>query len=89
MHPLKMPKQVCAFLALVRYYRKCIRNFAKIAKPLTLLTYQQAMFIWTPTHHNAFITLKESAIQPQILQYPHPSKIYIVYSNASDDACGA
>ena len=31
-------KQVCAFLGLVGYHRKFIRNFAKIAKPLTMLT---------------------------------------------------
>ena len=54
MHPPKTPKQVCTFLGLIRYYRKFIRNFAKIAKPLTLLTHQQAKFEWTPTHHNAF-----------------------------------
>ena len=36
----KMPKQVCAFLGLVGYYRKFIRNVAKIAKLLTLLTHQ-------------------------------------------------
>ena len=41
MYPLKMPKQVCAFLGLMGYYRKFIRNFAKITKPLTLLTHQQ------------------------------------------------
>ena len=63
MHPPKIPKQVCAFLELMGYYRKCIRNFAKIAKPLTLLTHQQAKFEWTPTHHNAFLMLKESVIQ--------------------------
>ena len=34
MHPPMNPKQVCAFLGLVRYYRKFIKNFAKIAKPL-------------------------------------------------------
>ena len=54
----KMPKQVHAFLGLVGYYRKFIRNFAKIAKLLTLLTHQQAKFKWTPTHHNAFLTLQ-------------------------------
>ena len=40
LHPPKMPKQICAFLGLAGYYRKFIRNFAKIAKPLTLLTCQ-------------------------------------------------
>ena len=38
MHPPVNPKQVCAFLGLVGYYRKFIKNFAKIAKPLTMLT---------------------------------------------------
>ena len=67
MHPPKMPKQVHAFLGLVVYYRKFIKNFAKIAKPLTLLTHMQVKFDWTPTHHNAFLTLKESIIQAPIL----------------------
>ena len=87
--PPKMPKQVCAFLGLVGYCRKFIKNFAKIAKPLTLLTYQQVKFDWTLIHHNALLTPKESIIQAPILQYPNPNKQYIVYTNASDDACRA
>ena len=89
MHPPKTPKQVCTFLGLVRYYRKFIRNFAKMAKPLTLLTCQQAKFEWTPTHHTTFLTLKESVIQVPILHSPNPVKHYIVYTDGSDDACGA
>ena len=38
MEPPTSPKQVRAFLGLVGYYRKFIKSFAKIAKPLTLLT---------------------------------------------------
>ena len=84
-----MPKQVHAFLGLVGYYRKFIKNFAKIAKPLTLLTHQQVKVDWTQTHHNTFLTLKESIIQAPIVQYPNPTKWYIVYIDTSDDACGA
>ena len=40
MHPPTTPKQVCAFLGLVGYYRKFIKDFDKIAKLLTLLTQQ-------------------------------------------------
>ena len=69
MHPPKTPKQICTFLGLVGYYRKFIKNFAKIAKPLTLLTHHQAKFEWTPMHHNTFLTLKESVIQVPILHY--------------------
>ena len=47
MQPPTTPKQVRAFLGLVRYYRKFIKGFAKIAKPLTLLTRQQVKFEWT------------------------------------------
>ena len=88
-HPPKTPKQVHAFLGLVGYYRKFIKNFAKIGKPLTLLTHQQAKFEWTPIQHNAFLTHKESNIQAPILHYPNLRKSYIIYTDASDDACRA
>ena len=87
--PTTTPKQVRAFLGLVRYYRKFIKGFAKIAKPLTLLARQQVQFEWTPEHDTAFLHLKEAIVQAPILHYPNPDKRYIVYTNASDDACGA
>ena len=89
MQPPTTPKQVQAFLGLVGYYRKFIKGFAKIAKPLTMLTHQQVNFEWAPTHHTAFLNLKVAIIQAPILCYPDPNKKYIVYTDASDDACGA
>ena len=89
MHPPKIPKQVHAFLGLVIYYRKFIKSFAKITKPLTLLTRQQVKFEWTPEHQEAFMKLKDSIIQTPILGYPNPSKRYIVYTDASDDTSRA
>ena len=89
MLPLTTPKQVCIFLRLVGYYRTFIKDFAKIAKPLTLLTRQQVKFMWTLAHHEAFLKLKDSIIQAPILQYPNPNKRYIVYTDTSDDACTA
>ena len=82
-------KQVRAFLVLVGYYRKFIKGFAKIAKPLTLFTRQQVTFDWTPEHHTTFLHLKVGIAQAPILHYPNPSKKYIVYTDASDDACRA
>ena len=78
-----------AFLGLVGYYRKFIKDFTKIAKPLNLLTQQQVKFEWTLAHHEAFLKLKESIILAPILCYPNPNKRYIVYTDALDDACGA
>ena len=89
MKPPTTPKQVRAFLGLVGYYRKFIRGFTKIAKPLTLLTRQQVKFDWTPEHHEAFLHLKEAIVQAPILHYLNPTKKYIVYTDTSVDACGA
>ena len=89
MHPPVNPKQVRALLKLVGYYRKFIRNFAKIAKPLTMLTRMDVKFEWKDTHQNAFMKLKETIIQAPILRYLDTTKPYIVYTDTSDDACGA
>ena len=89
MNPPTMLKQVRAFLGLVGYYRKFIKGFAKMAKPLTLLTRKQVKFNWTLEHQEAFMHLKENIVQAPILHYPNPNKTYIVYTDASDDACGA
>ena len=85
----KTAKQVHAFLGLIGYYRKLIKNLAKIGKPLTLLTCQRAKFKLTPVYHTAFLTLKDEATQAPILCYPDPPKWYIVYTDASDDAYGS
>ena len=54
-----------------------------------MLTRQQAKFEWTPIHHTAFLNLKEAIIQAPTLCYPDPNQKYIVYTDASDDACRA
>ena len=66
MHPPTTLKQVCAFLRLVGYYRKFIKDFAKIAKLLTLLR-RQVKFEWTPAHQEAFMKLQDSIMQALIL----------------------
>ena len=54
-----------------------------------LLTQQQVKFDWTTIHHTTFLNLKEAIIQEPILHYPDPNKKYIIYTDASDDVCGA
>ena len=56
---------------------------------MILLTHQQAKFEWTPTHHNACLTLKMSVMQALILHYLNLKKCYIVYTGVSVDACRA
>ena len=87
--PPKNAKQVRAFLRLVGFYHTFIKNFAWISKPLTGLTHHDVMFAWTSGHLTAFNTLKSALLEASILHYQDPSKCYIVYTDASDDACGA
>ena len=62
----------------------------KIAKPLTLLTRQQVKFDWTPEHQAAFLHLKDGHCPgTHSSTSPKPNKTYIVYTDASDDTCGA
>ena len=65
------------------------KNFAQIGKPLMALTHHDMRFAWTSTHLTAFNTLKSALLEAPILHYPDPSKHFIEYTDASDDACGA
>ena len=54
-----------------------------------MLTRQQVKFEWTSVHHTAFLHLKEAIVQAPIQCYSNPDKKYIVYTDASEDTCGA
>ena len=60
MHPPKTAKQVCTFLGLFGYYRKFIKDFAKIAKPLTLLTCHKAKFEMDTSAPHSFHDVERS-----------------------------
>ena len=89
MKPPQNTKQVRAFFGLVGYYCRFIKNFARIANPLKVLISHDAKFALTSGHHAAFNTLKSALIEAPILHYPDHSKCYILYTDASDEACGA
>nr|GEV67020.1 reverse transcriptase domain-containing protein [Tanacetum cinerariifolium] len=42
----RTPSEVRSFLGLARYYRRFIKNFSKIAKPLTILTQKNKTYVW-------------------------------------------
>lgn len=64
------PTDVRSFLGLASYYRRFIKKFADIAKPLTALTQRDHPFIWTEECASAFATLKERLTTAPILSYP-------------------
>ena len=46
-------------------------------------------FEWKERHRCAFMKLKDAIIQAPILRYPDTTKPYIMYTDASDNVCGA
>jgi hypothetical protein len=50
----KTVRDVRAFIGLAGYYRRHVRNFAEIARPLTNLTKKDAPFDWTEEQQKAF-----------------------------------
>ena len=59
-----------------------------MAKPLTAFTQHDVKVAWLSAHHTSFNTPNSALLKAPILHYPDPSKHYIVYIDASDDAYG-
>nr|XP_012152955.1 PREDICTED: uncharacterized protein LOC105664165 [Megachile rotundata] len=85
----KTPTHVKSFLGLTGYYRKFIRNFSKIAKPLIDLTKKDTPFHWTDKQQLAFNTLKQKLCESPVLQYSDYDKPFTLTTDASNEGLGA
>ena len=79
------PTEVKSFLGLAGYYRKFIRNFSKIAKPLTDLIKKDISFHWTDKQQNSLDTLKQKLCESPVLIYPDFSKTSTLTTEASNE----
>lgn len=71
------------------YYRRFVKNFSQISKPLTNLLKKDADFNWNDLCREAFTQLKQILLQKPLLQYPDFSRPFIVTTNASNVAIEA
>jgi hypothetical protein len=85
----KNADEVKRFVAFCNYYRKFIKNFAEITRPLNALTRKNTQFSWNSECQQAFENLKKNLINPPILQYPDFNKPFILTCDASKYSCGA
>ena len=81
--------QVQEFLGLVSYYRRFIKSFATVAKPLHRLTEKTTTFKWTTQCQEAFGYLKHCLVSAPILAFPNYNKPFILDTDASDAGIGA
>jgi len=85
----KNADEVRRFVAFCNYYRRFIKNFAEIAKPLNNLLKKNTTFDWTTDCNHSFENLKNKLINPPILKYPNFDEKFILTTDASNNALGA
>lgn len=79
-----------SFLGLVSYYRKYIKDFAKIAKCLHALTSKHGKWEWTSECDKAFQCLKGKLVTAPILGYPDLNGgMFVLDTDATNDSIGA
>ncbi|CAM4965247.1 unnamed protein product [Rotaria socialis] len=87
-------KDVQAFLGITGYYRRFIKNYAKIAEPLLKLlrsqqpTTTRSQLPWNDDCTNAFITLKQKLVSPPIMHSPNFSFPFILELDACEYGIG-
>ena len=79
----KLVFEVRSFLGLARYYRRFIKDFSRLAAPMTRLTRKEVKFDWDDRYEEAFQKLKRRLTTTPILIVPDKGQRYTVYCDAS------
>jgi len=82
-------KETRKFLGFCNFYRKFIKDYAKIASPINQLVKKNMKFIWTEEAQKAFDKLKKKFEEKPILITPDPTKPFEIFTDALNHAIGA
>jgi len=89
MLPPTSVKEIRSFLGHAGFYRRFIKDFSSITKPLTNLLLKDADFIFDEPCLKAFCRLKEALVTAPIIQPPDWNLPFEIMCDASDYAVGA
>nr|GFA43129.1 reverse transcriptase domain-containing protein [Tanacetum cinerariifolium] len=86
-HPTTI-KGICSFLGHAGFYRRFIKDFSKISRPMTHPLEKNSPFIFSNECIQAFRTLKDKLTEASILIAPNWDKPFELMCDASDYAVG-
>ena len=89
MKPPTNVKELQRFLGFIGYYRRFIKDFAKLAAPLYALLQKDKIWNWDADCNIAFSDLIQHMIVSPILRQPDLSLPFILFTDASNVALGA
>ncbi|KAG7556883.1 Integrase catalytic core [Arabidopsis suecica] len=89
LQPPKTVKDIRSFLGHAGFYRRFIKDFSKIARPLTRLLCKEAEFEFDEDCLKAFHTIKEALVTAPVVQAPNWDYPFEIMCDASDYAVGA
>jgi len=81
--------EVQSFLGFANFYWRFIKDYSKIARPLTELTKKGEGWNWTAEANKAFQELKNLFTTAPILAHFNAQKLVIIETDASDFVIGA
>ena len=83
--------EVRAFVGLANFYKRFVKGFAELARPLLTLLGKNVPFLFTRECRDSFEALKRCLCESPVLRYPDFSGKYPfhVYTDASSRALGA
>lgn len=85
----KSIKELRGFLGLSGYYRRFIRNYGVMARPLTNLLKKDAAWNWTKSEQAAFGSLKQVVCQAPVLSLLNFNEEFCIDTNACGQGVGA
>jgi hypothetical protein len=77
-----------SFLGLANYYRRFIKDYSKVAAPLSDLLKKNWKWNWTDGYRWAFEKLKRAVTSAPVLKLPDFERPFEVHTDASDRAIG-
>ena len=85
----KCVRDIRSFLGHAGFYRRFIKDFSAIARPLCTLLAKDVPFAWSQACEDAFVKLKTMLVSPPIMRSPNWNLPFEIICDASDYAIRA